>query len=182
MKKNIKERIRLIAYLGMAAALTVALIYLIRFPMFLPFLEYDPGDIPIYFCTFVFGPAAGLILSVTASIVQGLTVSASSGWIGIIMHIFATGSFAFTAGMIYSRKKTTARLLIGNACGLVVSVSTMVAWNLLFTPIFMKTSIAAVIELLPLIIAFNVIKVTINAAIAIFIYKSLEKIKTIRTI
>lgn len=170
-----KENLRQIAFLGMGAALTVALIYIIRIPMFLPFLEYDPGDIPIYFCTFILGPIPGLILTVVASIIQGLTVSAASGWIGIIMHIFATGSFALVAGFIYSRKKTTARLFLGSAAGLVVTVVTMAAWNLLLTPVFMNAPVSAVIQLLPAIIAFNIIKVSINAGVSIIIYKALYK-------
>jgi riboflavin transporter FmnP len=157
------------------AALTVALIYILRIPMFLPFLEYDPGDIPIYFCTFIFGPVAGFIMTAVASIIQGLTVSAASGWIGIIMHIFATGSFVLTAGIIYSRKKTTARLFLGSAAGLIVTVITMAAWNRMLTPAFMNAPVSAVMELMPAIIAFNLVKVLINAGAAIIIYKSLYK-------
>ncbi|MHB1152658.1 MAG: ECF transporter S component [Eubacteriales bacterium] len=170
-----KQNLRQIAFLGMGAALTVALIYLIRVPMFLPFLEYDPGDIPIYFCTFILGPIPGFILTVVASIIQGLTVSAASGWIGIIMHIFATGSFTLVAGYIYFRKKTTARLFLGSAAGLVVTVVTMAAWNLLLTPVFMNAPVSAVIQLLPAITAFNIIKVSINAGVSIIIYKALYK-------
>ncbi len=162
-------------FLGMGAALTVALIYLIRFPMFLPFLEYDPGDIPIYFCTFLLGPVAGFVLTVVASVIQGLTVSAASGWIGILMHIMATGAFTLTAGIIYSRRRNTQGLFLGAAAGLIVTVITMVAWNLLLTPVFMNAPVSAVIQLLPLIIAFNVIKVSINAGAAILIYKLLYK-------
>ncbi len=165
-----------IAFLGVGAALTVALIYIIRIPMFLPFLEYDPGDIPIYFCTFLLGPIPGFILTVVASIIQGLTVSAASGWIGILMHIFATGAFAMTAGFIYAQNKSTIRLIFASAVGLIVTVITMVAWNLLFTPLFLNTPVSAVLQLLPLIIAFNVIKVLINASIAVVLYKSLIKI------
>ena len=170
-----KINLRQIAYLGVGAALTVALIYMIRIPMFLPFLEYDPGDIPIYFCTYLFGPAAGLILTAVASIIQGLTVSASSGWIGIVMHLFATGSFALTAGIVYSRKKTTAYLIAGSAAGLAVAVIAMVLWNLVLTPVFMGTTVSAVMGMLPAIIAFNLVKVSINAGAAMIVYKSVYK-------
>lgn len=170
-----KENLRQIAFLGMGAALTVALIYFIRVPMFLPFLEYDPGDIPIYFFTFILGPIPGFILTVVASLIQGLTVSAASGWIGIIMHIFATGSFALVAGFTYLHKKTNARLFLGTGAGLVVTVVTMVAWNLLLTPIFINAPVSAVIQMLPAIIAFNVVKVLINSGVSIIIYKTLHK-------
>lgn len=172
-----KENIRKITFLGMGAALTVALIFFIHFPMFpmVAFLEYDPGDIPIYFCTFILGPIPGFILTVVACIIQGVTVSAASGWIGILMHIFATGSFTLVAGFIYSRKKTTVWLFLGTAVGLIVTVITMVAWNLLLTPVFMGIPVSAVIEIMPYIIAFNVIKVSVNAGVSVVIYKSIYK-------
>ena len=71
------------------AALSVILVAMIHIPVFLPFLEYDPADIPIFITTFAFGPLVGFILTVIVAVLQGITVSASAGIIGIMMHIFA---------------------------------------------------------------------------------------------
>ena len=67
--------------MGILVALSIVLVYLIHFPIFpaVAFLEYDPADFPILVGTFAFGPAAGLILTIVTSLIQGLTVSAASG-------------------------------------------------------------------------------------------------------
>ena len=67
--------------MGVMVAISVAMVYLVHFPIFpaVPFLEYDPADISILIGTFAFGPEAGLVLTVVTAVVQGLTVSAGSG-------------------------------------------------------------------------------------------------------
>ena len=89
----VNNRTMRLVKMGAMVALSVALVYLIHFPIFpaVAFLEYDPADIPILIGTFAFGPLAGLVLTVVTSVVQGLTVSASSGLYGILMHVIATG-------------------------------------------------------------------------------------------
>src|SRR5512137_640706 len=85
---------RQLTTLAMLAALSIILVWLVRFPIFpaAPYLEYDPADIPILIGTFVFGPFAGLLLTAVTSLIQGMTVSSSSGFYGIIMHMAATGT------------------------------------------------------------------------------------------
>ena len=83
-----------LAKMGMLVAISIVLVYFIHFPLIpaVPFLEYDPADIPIMMGAFAFGPWAGLLITVVTSLVQGFTVSAGSGVYGIIMHIIATGT------------------------------------------------------------------------------------------
>ena len=92
--KNFKST-KKIAIMGVMTAISIILIYIIRFPIIpaAPFLEYEPGDIPIYIIAFLYGPLSGLVITIIASLIQGITVSAGSGIIGIIMHIYATGTF-----------------------------------------------------------------------------------------
>ena len=79
MNRKLKN-VRL-AKMAMLVALAVVLVMLIHFPIFpaVAFLEYDPADIPILIGAFAFGPLAGVLLTVIASLIQGLTVSAASG-------------------------------------------------------------------------------------------------------
>ena len=164
--------------MAMLSAMGVVLALLIHFPIVpsIPFLEYDPADIPIYLGTFMFGPIAGLIITLVVSIIQGVTVSSGSGFIGIIMHFFATGSYALVAGIIYKRKKSFNSALIGIAAGSLVMIGTMVLWNIIFTPIFMGVPRNVVYKLLPGILLFNVIKAVINSLITIIIYKKIHKL------
>ena len=87
-----KKKTMKMAKLGAMVAISVAMVYLVHFPIFpaVPFLEYDPADISILIGTFAFGPTAGLVLTVVTAVVQGLTVSAGSGLYGILMHVIAT--------------------------------------------------------------------------------------------
>lgn len=104
-----KQNVRKLTALGMLGAISLILVATVHFPIIpaAPFLEYDPADVPILIGTFAFGPVAGFLLTVVVSIIQGMTVSAASGGpIGIIMHIFATGSCVLIAGNIYRRNKT----------------------------------------------------------------------------
>lgn len=110
-----KQNVRKLTALGMLGAISLILVATVHFPIIpaAPFLEYDPADVPILIGTFAFGPVAGFLLTVVVSIIQGMTVSAASGGpIGIIMHIFATGSCVLIITLVLKAAKqplTTAR-------------------------------------------------------------------------
>ena len=163
--------------LGILGALSVLLVSIIHFPIFIaaPFLEYDPADIPILIGTFLFGPFSGFLLTVVVSFVQGFTVSASSGIIGVVMHIVSTGTFVLIAGNIYRIDKTRKNAVIALLCGAIGMALVMPLWNLLLTPVFMHVPRTVVLNMmLPTIIPFNVIKAGVNAVITFFLYKSIS--------
>ena len=164
--------------LAMLSAMSVVLVMLIRVPWpGAPFLEYDPADVPILITTLMYGPAAGLIVTIVVSVIQGLTVSASSGIIGIIMHILATGFYVFFSGVIYKRTKNTKGLIIAIAFGALVSTLIMLLWNVWFTPIFMGTPTEAVIKMLvPVILPFNLTKTVLNGVFSVILFTMISKI------
>jgi len=165
-----------IAKISMLVAISVALVYLVHFPIFppVPFLEYDPADIPIFIGTFAFGPLAGLLLAVITAVIQGITVSAASGPYGIIMHILATGSFVVVAGLIYKGHKSRRRAVIALAAGVLTWTSVMVIANLIVTPLFLGVPVSAVKGLMPYIVGFNLIKSGVNSVITFFLYKRIS--------
>ncbi len=172
---SIKEMLQM----AMLAALSIVLVYLIRFPLFpaAPFLEYDMADVPILIGTFLLGPLNGLLLTVVVSVVQGLTVSAQSGWVGIIMHIVATGAFAVVAGTIYRYNRTRIGAVIALVCGGIAMTIAMIPLNLIFTVYFMGVSRDVVVDMLvPIIIPFNLLKATINSVVTFVVYKSVARI------
>lgn len=163
--------------MAVLAAMSIILVATIHFPIFpaAPFLEYDPADIPIFIGTFMFGPIAGLVITVVVSVIQGLTVSAQSGVIGIAMHIFATGSFVLVAGQIYKRNRTKKGAVTALIAGVFTMVLAMTVWNYIVTPIFMGVPREAVAQMLiPVIIPFNLIKAGFNAIITFILYKPLS--------
>ncbi len=172
------NNIRKITSLGMLGAISIILVAVVHFPIMpaAPFLEYDPADVPILIGTFAFGPLAGFLLTIVVSIIQGMTVSAASGGpIGILMHIFATGSCVLIAGNIYAKNKTRKSAAIALVVGALVMTTAMVLMNLILTPIFLGQSIQTVIKMLvPAIIPFNLIKAGLNCAITFVLYKSIS--------
>ncbi len=159
--------------MGVMVAISVALVYLIHFPIFpaVAFLEYDPADIPILIGTFAFGPLAGLVLTIVTSVIQGLTVSSGSGLYGILMHVIATGVLVIVSGSIYSRKKTKTMAVVSLLCGMTAMAVVMMGANMVITPLFMGVPAEAVWSLMPFIVGFNLIKAGINGGVTFILYK-----------
>lgn len=170
------SRTKKMVTMAMMVAISVTLVYLIHFPIMpmVPFLEYDPADIPILIGTFAFGPLAGVALTAVTSLVQGLTVSAGSGFYGILMHIIATSALTTVAGTVYYTRKTKRTALIGLLLGMAVMALIMIPANMVITPAFMGVPAGTVWSLMPFIIAFNVIKAGINGIITFYIYKRIS--------
>lgn len=169
---------RKLTTLAMLTAISVVLITLVHIPYPLaPFLEYDPADIPIFIGTFLYGPIAGLSITLVVSLIQGLTVSSTSGGIGIIMHFLATGMFALSAGNIYRCQHTRRGAMNALVLGGLAMTVVMVFCNLIFTPIFLKTPIEEVVPmLLPTIIPFNLLKAGVNGIVTYFVYKPIARL------
>ena len=164
--------------MAILTAVSVVLVAIIHFPIFpaVAFLEYDPADIAILICGFAFGPVAGICVTLAAAIIQGLTVSAQSGIYGIIMHVIATSALVLTSSLIYSRNKTKKGALISIICGVLAMTLVMIPANLFITPYFMGAPREAVVQLLPFIVLFNLIKAGVNGVITFFLYKKISRL------
>lgn len=141
------------------------------------FLEYTPADVPVLMGTFMYGPLAGIVMAALVAVIQGVTVSASSGIIGIVMNFISIGVFVLVAGIIYRFKHTlrgaVISLLTGALCGVVI----MVLWNMLLTPLYMKVERSVVLAMIPsIILPFNLVRYISNAAITFILYKSTHKL------
>ena len=172
------EKIRKLVTMAMLAALSIVLVYVVHFPIFpaAPFLEYDPADIPIFICTFLFGPVSGFVLTVVVSVIQGLTVSAASGLYGILMHVIATSTLVLVAGGVYRLRHTRGGGALGLALGTLAMGLVMMPANHFITPHFMGQPVAVVDALLlPGILPFNLIKAGLNSGITFVVYKVVSR-------
>lgn len=169
------QTLRLVKMSSMVA-ISIVLVYLIHFPIFpaVAFLEYDPADISILIGTFAFGPAAGVLLTLVTSVIQGVTVSAGSGLYGIIMHLLATGTLVVISGSVYHIRKTRTSAVIGLVLGMMGMAAVMLGANLIITPLFMGVSREMVWDLMPFIVGFNLIKAGINGAVTFLLYKRIS--------
>ena len=160
--------------LAMLAAIGAIMMFFLRFPIIpaAPFLEYEPGDIPALIATFLYGPSAGLIVTVLISFIQALTVSATSGIIGAIMHVIATGTMVIVAGIIYKKYHTLKGGIAALIVGSISMTLIMIPLNLFFTTIFLGVPISTVKDMIiPIIIPFNLIKSFINSVLTLILYK-----------
>lgn len=169
---NTKMNVKKLTIIGMLSAIAFVVMVVGRIPVVM-FYKYDPKDVIIAIGGFIYGSMTSFLMSAIVSLIEMFTVS-DTGPIGLLMNVLASCSFACTAAYIYKKKHTMKGAVIGLASGIVAMTAVMLLWNYLITPIYMNYPREAVAELLlPVILPFNLLKATINSAIAILLYKPL---------
>ncbi|MCL2087450.1 MAG: ECF transporter S component [Oscillospiraceae bacterium] len=177
MSKKMKKvfSVEKMIVLAMLAAFAYVVMFVGRVPVVL-FLKYDPKDVVIVMSGFIFGPFSAFIVSVVVSFIEMFTAS-DTGWVGFVMNVISTCSFACTAAIIYQIKKSLKFAVLGLIAGVITMVIVMIAWNYFLTPIFMKIPPSDVLELLiPVFLPFNLLKGVLNAAITMLLYKPLTSL------
>jgi riboflavin transporter FmnP len=174
MNINIKK----LATMAVLSALSIVLMLLIRFPILpaAPYLIYEPADVPVFIGTFLFGPLAGLILTVIVSSFQAFVVN-TNGLVGLVMHIASTGSYVIAAGLIYRKYNKYSGAILAMVTGSIARAAVMVPVNLIIQPNFFGTPYDVVKSLiLPAIIPFNLIKSVVNSILTALVYKRISKL------
>lgn len=175
MKIEVNKMVKM----ALLSALSIVLLLLIHFPIIpmASFLEYEPADVPVLIGGFMYGPLAGLVITVAVALIQALTVGAAGGWVGFVMHTIATGTLVLVSSFIYKKVHTFKGAIIGLVAGSLCMTLIMIPSNLFFTVNFYGYPYDAVKGLLlPAIIPFNLIKSFANSIIVMLVYKSLSKI------
>ena len=158
--------------LAMLTAIAYALVATVRIPIVL-FLKYEPKDVVIAIGGFLYGPVSALLVSTVVSFLEMLTIS-DTGWIGMIMNILSTCSFACTAAVIYKKKHSLFGAVLGLSIGVILMTAVMLGWNYILTPLYMNQNRADVAAMLvPMFLPFNLIKGCLNAAITSLLYRPL---------
>jgi riboflavin transporter FmnP len=164
------QKTRKLTTLAVMSTISYVLMVVGRIPMVL-FLKYDPKDIVITFTGFLLGPLSALAVSVVVSFVEMFTVS-DTGFIGLVMNILSTCAFSCTAAVIYQRKRTQSRAVIGLVAGTLLMTAVMLLWNCLITPLYLGVPRSEVVALLiPAFLPFNLIKGGLNATLTLLLYK-----------
>lgn len=179
MKKSSADKVVRTAIMAMLTAVSIVLVYVIHFPLIpaAPFLEYDAADVPVLIGAMMLGPVSGIVILLAVCLIQAMTVSAASGWIGFMMHFIASSVLVIISSVIYKKKKSTAGLIIGLVAGSIAMTVVMIPLNLIFTGIFMGAGTQTVVEMLiPAIIPFNLLKAGINSAITFAVFTPIVQI------
>jgi len=184
-KSNSTNKIKTLAIMAMLTALAVAADMFLRIPGIGGFLTYEPKDVILTIGAFIYNPIAGLVMSLVVCLVEMVTVS-STGFIGLLMNFLASAMFVGVASVIYYRKKTIVRAIIGLVAGSAAMIAVMLLWNYIMTPIYMGVPREAVVSMIPtLLLPFNAIKAALNASLVLLLYKpvvtALRKSKLIPT-
>lgn len=159
-----------VASLGMLTALAYAVMALCKvIPPIGGFLSFDLKDTVMAIGGFLFGPLAALCMAVVVPFIEFITVS-DTGWYGLLMNIIATSLFVCPAVYLYRRKHKTSAAVLGLAVGVVCLTLGMILWNYIITPLYFGMPRAAVMDMMPMIIAFNLVKGLCNAALIMLLY------------
>lgn len=166
------EKTKRLAMLGMFSAIAYVFTVFARIPISsVEFLKYDPKDIIIVIAGFIAGPLSAFAITVVVSLIEAITVS-TTGLIGFVMNVLSTVAFACTASLIYKKRRTLGGAIIGLICGVTLMCGIMLLWNYLITPLYMSLDREVIASmLLPVFLPFNLIKGSINSALAMLIYK-----------
>ncbi len=170
MTKN-TSKVKTICALAMLTALAIAADMFLRLPNIAGFLTYEPKDVILTIGAFIFGPLYALAMALVTCTVEMLTIS-TTGPIGLLMNFLSSAVFIGVSSVIYHRKKTMSRAIIGLVAGSLSMIAIMLLWNYIMTPIYMGVPREAVLELfLPVLIPFNAIKAGLNSALVLLLYK-----------
>jgi len=174
MNNGRKFDAKMIAVLAMFSAISFILAMLIRIPLVpaVGFLTYEPKDVVFVIAGFLYGPVAPLAMAVVLSLIEGFTITSP---VGIPMNFISSVSFACIASLIYMKKKTIVGATVGLTVGVILTTIVMLLWNYALSPILLGFPREAIVSvLLPGYLPFNLIKYTLNASIALLLYKPIR--------
>ena len=162
--------VRTLTTMAMITALAYAVMAVCKIiPKVGGFLSLDLIDAVIGIGGFLFGPVAAVMMIVVEAFLEAITLS-TTGWYGFVMNVLSTVLLICPAVMIYRRQGKTAGAVIGLAVGVAFRLLGMIVFNYVVTPMYFKMPRAAVVDLMPMIAGFNLVKGVLNAALLMIIY------------
>ncbi|MBQ7954094.1 MAG: ECF transporter S component [Clostridia bacterium] len=178
------SKLKKLTITAMLAAMAYILMFVSKIiPAVEGFLQYDAKDVVITIGGFILGPLYALIISLVVSLLEFLTVS-GTGFIGLVMNIVSTATFACVASFIYRRKKTLFGAFLSLGLATIVLTAVMLLWNYYITPLYMNIPRNVIIPMLPTVfLPFNIVKGLINSGFILFTYRpvvaALQKAKLV---
>ncbi len=173
-----KQKLQRLTIAAVLSALSLVLMVTVRFPIFptMAFYEMEFSDVPILICSGVLGPVYSLASLFVVCLIQTLTVSASSGIIGFLMHFLSSGLMILTMCFLKKKIKGIKGIIVSALCGILVVVAVMIPMNIWLTSEFMNLPVGEFVKgFLGVCVAFNVIKAGSNITLFNIISPALEK-------
>ena len=171
--KKERNKIRRMVLTALFTAMAYAVTFL--FHIKVSFLTFDAKDTVICISAMLMGPAASTVAAFAVSLIEFLTVSDTGFW-GFLMNFISSAAFSGIAGLIYRNE----RKLWGAACGLAAAIAAgtvvMLLLDMLVIPIYNPGVTAGTVAgMIPaLLLPFNIVKYTLNAALVLALYKPIS--------
>jgi riboflavin transporter FmnP len=183
-----------LAVTAMLSAAAFVLMYMeITVPFMPSFVKFDFSDLPALLGAFALGPLYGIVIEFMKNLLH-LLVSQSM-FIGELSNFILGSVFTFTAGLIYKRKKTKKRALLGGIAGsAAMGVISIFSNYFIVYPVYVavyfngdtslcvdmyRAIVPAMKTLLQCLICFNLpftlVKGLISVALSMLIYKPLSR-------
>lgn len=158
-----------------------------------PFLKLDISDMPSLIAAFAMGPMAGVVTQLLKNILSFLIEGSKTGGVGEISNFLVGSVFVYTAGLVYYKKKTFKRAVIGMALGVIMmSIFASLSNYFVIFPLYSKIlPMDQIIELasnlnsfvvdyktliLYAVVPFNILKGSIVSIATLLIYKKVSPI------
>lgn len=159
------------------------------------FMKIDISDLPSLIGAFAIGPMSGVIVQFLKNLLNVLIEGTTTAGVGELANFVVGAIFAFTAGIVYHRKKTFNRAVIGLILGTIAMtiVITLANYFVMF-PLYAKLmglemqvfidmgkainkNITDLRSLMLLsVVPFNLLKGILETAITLLIYKRVSPI------
>lgn len=113
-----------------ALSVIAFILMLLDFPLWFtpPFIKFDISDVPALIGAFAMGPMAGVLVQLFKNLLDLLIDGTTTAGIGELANFIVGSIFAYSAGLIYYKKKTFKNAVIGLVVGtliMTVSISTI---------------------------------------------------------
>lgn len=152
-------------------ALAFGVSLVLHFPV--QFLTLDFKDAIIAVGGMFLGPVAALAMAASSALLEFLTISGTGAY-GLVMNFVSSAAFSVAAALVYKYRKTFSGAIAALCAGVVSMTAMMMVANLIVTPLYTGMPASAVADMIPtLLLPFNLIKSSLNAAIVALLYKPL---------
>lgn len=161
-----RQKLQRLTTAAILAALSIVLMMAPRFPLFTNFYEMEFSDIPILICASVVGPVYAIVSLFIVCLIQSLTVSAPSGYIGFIMHFLSSGLMILVMFFVRKHIDGLKGIIVSSLLSVLMVVIVMIPMNIWLTSVFMKLPVTEFLKgFLGVCIAFNGVKAGSNVII-----------------
>lgn len=166
--------IRSLTRSGVLAALSVLLALYVKFPLFpsAPYLLYEPSDVPLLISSALLGPGWAAGISAVTALVLG--AAAGGGAIGVLSRFLGSAALGVGAALVFRR---SGRFWPSVAAGGALYVAVEVLLTLVTGPLFLGLTLCgAAMMSLTVVVPFNLLKVGINAVLALPVWTVLQRL------